>query len=337
MKRSILASLLALLMLISILTGCTQKPSTTGAKEKIIIQLNSSQSENTVPVIAAKRVKEIVEAELGKDRIEIQIFPDGQLGKDTAVIDGMRMGTHDALIVATPITTIDSMFSIFDLPYIVTSREEVEVITKSELGEKLNASLLENGFVNVAFWNGGFRQITNNERPVIKPEDLKGLKIRVPASASRLALLQSLGANPTSLSFGELFSALQQGVVDGQENPITVLSANSFAEVQKYLSMTNHVYTMYYVIFPVSKWESYPKDVQDALRSAFTTVQDETWSIEEKLNADTYKAIEGKMEINEVDLEAFKAAAAFLYTTPEFVDPIGADFLDEVLAALGRK
>lgn len=325
------------------LTGCGSGSSEAGTQtqgssdEKIVIQLNSSQSRGTLAWIGAHRMQEIIDEELGPDRVEIQFFSDGQLGTDSAILEGMLLGTHDALIVGTPITAVDSKFSLFDLPFLFTSREEVEAVTKGEIGQRLNASLEEKGYVNLAYWFVGWRQISNNIRPIYTPEDLKGIKLRVPASPAREALFKNLGANPTPLSFGELFSALQQGVVDGQENPVYVLEQNSFKDVQKYLSKTNHVVSLYQIVFSKSKWDSYPQDVQDALRKAALQVADESWQITEDLEAEVYEKIKGSVEINEADLDSFKDAAMPIYELPDFVDSIGEDLINDVLVTLGRK
>ncbi|MDR1710227.1 MAG: TRAP transporter substrate-binding protein [Candidatus Accumulibacter sp.] len=305
--------------------------------KKVTIQINSSQSPGSVPVDGAYRLKELVEGKLGKDRVEIKVFPDGQLGSDTAILDGMRMGTHDCLIVATPITTVDPKFSLFDLPYLITSKKDFDLLTGGDIGKKLQKSIHEKGFTLVSYWPAGWRHVTNNTRPIVVPDDMKGMKIRVPSSPARVALFKMFGANPTPLAFGELFSALQQKVVDGQENPVFVLTASSLMEVQKYLSHTRHVITQYYVLFTNSAWDGYPEDLRQALREASAQVASESWDIDAKLSENTYKAIQGKMQVNEVDMDAFTKAAMPIYGNPDFIRPIGQELMDEALKTLGRK
>jgi len=344
-RKYINITLIVILVLVLSLTGCSketennqpeQKVEQKQPEEKIVIKMNSSQSKGTTAVDGAYLFKEIVEGKMG-DKVEIQVFPEGQLGTDVAILEGMRMGTHDALVVATPITTVDGRFSLFDLPYLLTSREEVEKITKGPLGKELSDGLEEKGFHNLGFWHAGWRNVTNNIRAIENPEDLKGLKIRVPSSPSRVALFKILGANPTPMSFGELFSALQQGVVDGQENPIMVLTSSSLMEVQKYLSFTKHVYAQYYILFSKQIWDSYPEDVKKALTEASDQVAEKSWEMEKVISDNTMQAIEGKMEINEVNMDAFKEAAKSIYEDPKFVEPIGKELLDKALETLGRK
>ena len=225
----------------------------------------------------------------------------------------------------------------FDLPYLFNTREDVEKITKGPVGEKLNESLKEKGFINLGYWFTGWRQITNNERPIYEPEDLHGLKIRISTSPSRQRVLETMGAAPVALAASETFSAMQQGVVDGQENPIYVLETSAYADVQKYASLTNYLVLVYEVVFAEDVWNSYPEDLQQALREGAQMVQEASWEMTEELEAEVYEYLEGKVEVNDVDVEAFKKSTEPLYSDPYFVDAIGEDLLDEVLTTLGRK
>lgn len=329
------------LLAASYLIGCNNNASEVKkvddkASEKITIQLNSSQGEGSVAVQGAYRMKEYVENKLGSDRVEIQVFPDAQLGSDTDILKGLKLGTHDALIVGSPLTNVDTKFFIFDLPYLFNTREEVEKITKGEIGEGLNASLEEKGYINLGYWFTGWRQITNNVRPINTPNDLKGLKIRISTSPSRQALFEHLGAAPSALPASETFSALQQGVVDGQENPIYVLETSAYKDVQKYASITNHLVLLYEVVFAKEKWDAYPQDVQEALREAAQLVQDESWDMTETLEQEVYAEIEGKVTVNEADIAAFQAATESLYHDKYFSDAIGEELLKDVLTTMGR-
>ena len=336
-KHRIISLILIGTLLAGSLAGCGNHESQTQTAEKITIQLNSSQGEGSVAVQGAYKMKEYVENKLGTDRIEIQVFPDAQLGSDVNILEGMKLGTHDALIVGSPLTNVDTKFFLFDLPYLFNTREDVEKVTKGEIGELLNASLEEKGYVNLGYWFTGWRQITNNVRPIYTPEDLKGLKIRISTSPSRQALFEQLGAAPAALSASETFSALQQGVVDGQENPIYVLVTSAYQDVQKYASITNHLVLVYEVVFAKDKWDSYLEDVQQALREAAQLVQDESWAMTEELEKEVYAEIEGKVEVNEADIASFKAKTEELYSDQYFVDAIGEELLDKLLTTLGRK
>ena len=340
LKKLPLLGIIAILVACVIgLVGCSNgdQTATEQNNDKIIIQLNSSQSEGSIAVNGAYMLKEYVEDKIGTDRVEIQVFPDAQLGSDTDILMGMQLGIHDALIVGAPMTTVDKKFYLFDLPYLFNTREDVEKITKGPVGEKLNESLKEKGFINLGYWFTGWRQITNNKHPICEPEDLHGLKIRISTSPSRQRVLEEMGAAPVALAASETFSAMQQGVVDGQENPIYVLETSAYADVQKYASLTNYLVLVYEVVFAEDEWNSYPEDLQQALREGAQMVQEASWEMTEELEAEVYEYLEGKVEVNEVDVEAFKESTESLYSDPFFVDAIGEDLLDEVLTTLGRK
>lgn len=340
LKKLPLLGIIAILVACVIgLVGCSNgdQTATEQNNDKIIIQLNSSQSEGSIAVNGAYMLKEYVEDKIGTDRVEIQVFPDAQLGSDTDILMGMQLGIHDALIVGAPMTTVDKKFYLFDLPYLFNTREDVEKITKGPVGEKLNESLKEKGFINLGYWFTGWRQITNNKHPIYEPEDLHGLKIRISTSPSRQRVLEEMGAAPVALAASETFSAMQQGVVDGQENPIYVLETSAYADVQKYASLTNYLVLVYEVVFAEDEWNSYPEDLQQALREGAQMVQEASWEMTEELEAEVYEYLEGKVEVNEVDVEAFKESTESLYSDPFFVDAIGEDLLDEVLTTLGRK
>ena len=314
-------------------------PGSLFAANTTTIQIGFPLSEGTVTYEAAAKFKQIVE-DKSNGTIKIEIFPGGQLGKDVEVLEGLRFGTHDATIIATPITTVEPRFGFFDLPYLFTNREDVEKITKGEIGKELLEGLGAKGIVGLAYWVNGWRQITNNIRPIKTPDDLKGMKIRTPSSPSRLELFRLLGANPTVLSYGEVFSALQQGVIDGQENPLYAIISAGFYQVQKYLSFTNHVYANTYMLFSKQLWDTFSEDTKKILKDTAIEVGESTWDIYEALQKKSLDKIkETKIEItptSEIDIAAFKEKATPLYKNPKFVKPIGNELMDRVLNALER-
>ena len=341
MFKKIVINAAIVLMIVATLSGCgnnnvkNDKANEQNA-EKITIQLNSSQSANSVAGQSAVRIKELIEQELGTDRVEVEFFPDGQLGKDTTILEGMALGSYDALIVGTPVTNVDSKFGIFDLPYLMSNEDDVKALIYGEVGDILTESIAEKGYINTGYLFSGFRQITNNIRPIVEPEDLNGIKIRVASSPSKEKLFRLMGANPTPLGFDELFSAMQQGVVDGQENPLYVLTVNSFKDAQKYVSISNHCPTIYAVLFSEKVWDTYPEDVQQAILKAVQTASEESFAISDALDQSVLDEIKGQVEINEINLEAFENVASELYTSAELVEPIGQDFVDKALEAVGK-
>lgn len=185
-------------------------------------------------------------AKLG-DRAKVVVFGSSQLGKDKELLKKLKLGTVDFALPSSVMASVADEFGLFDMPYLVKDREHMARIEKRIVWPKLAPVLEEKGYKVLAIWENGFRNITNNKRPINKPEDLQDLKLRTPKSVWRVKMFKAYGANPTPLSFSEVFVALQTGTFDGQENPLAQIASGKFQEVQKYLSMTGHVYTPAYV------------------------------------------------------------------------------------------
>jgi tripartite ATP-independent transporter DctP family solute receptor len=260
----------------------------------------------------AQKFKELLEARL-PGRVEVKIFGSAQLGEDKEMLEGLRLGVLEMHVPSSVLHSIEPMLGVFDLPFLVESREQVERIAEGPVGERLSEKLLEHELVLLGFWENGFRMITNNVRPVVTPADLRGIRIRTPKDPHRVKLFATFGANPTSMSFGEVFSALKQGVIDGQENPLSQIVPARFHEVQKYLSLSRHVYSPAYPLMSRSYFEGLPEDVRLAILETAREVgryHRELGAVEDE----RYRALlEESLEISEIDREAFEAAARPLY------------------------
>lgn len=177
-------------------------------------------------------------------RISVELYPNGQLGGDRELIESVQLGTVQVAIPATSaLAGFDKRFQVFDLPFLFKSKEVAFKALDGELGRKVDGLLKPLGMRNLGYGENGYRHITNNRNPIKKPEDLKGIKLRTMENPLHLAFFKMLGANPTPMSFGELYTALQQGTVDGQENPVALVYTSKFYEVQKFYSLTGHVYS----------------------------------------------------------------------------------------------
>ncbi len=258
----------------------------------------------------ARHFKALVEARF-PGQVEIRIFGTGQLGEDKEMLEGLRLGTLEMHVPSSVLHSVAPEFGIFDLPFLVEDRGHFQRIVASDIGKDLEELLQrEHGLTLLAYWENGFRVITNNVRPVVTPADLEGIRLRTPKDPERVRLFETLGASPASMSFGEVFSALRQGVVDGQENPLAQLTAARLHEVQRYLSVSNHVYTPAYPVMRTAWFESLPEDLQAGLRQAALETGD--WLREFLASEDTrlLASLEGQVAVNEVDLPAFATAAA---------------------------
>lgn len=257
-----------------------------------------------------RRFEELVEARF-PGQVDVQVFGAAQLGEDREMLDGLRLGTLQMHIPSSVLHSVVPEFALFDLPFLVRDRDHFRRIIASEIGSSLRETLREeHGLVLLAFWENGFRVITNNVRPVVTPADLRGIRLRTPKDPERVRLFETLGASPASMSFSEVFSALRQGVVDGQENPLAQLAAARFHEVQRYLSVSNHVYTPAYPVVPARWFDALPADVRQGLVEAAEEtgewLRDFLAGEDERL----LDVVAGELEVNEVEREAFAREAA---------------------------
>ncbi len=273
------------------------------------IRLAHNHSEEGMYYKGSVKFIELVEERSG-GRIEVEHFPAGQLGSDRDIQEGVQLGTIEAGISSSPVALINDYFKLLDAPYLFVSREHVTKVLDSELGQKLAKPLEEVGIKHLGYWENGFRQITNNTRPINKPEDLKGIKLRTPENPVRMTTFKTLGANPVPMSFKEVFGALQQGVIDGQENPLATIYQASLQEVQKYLSLTGHVYSPTHLLMNKDLFDSMPKDLQQVLVDAGREVAVAMRELGAENDGKLADVIEKTgVEVNQADVKAFVAKA----------------------------
>ena len=304
------------------------------ATAETVLQINSSLPEGSFAHVFLLEYETRLEA-AAPGEIDVQVFMSNTLGSEEDVLQGLTLGTHHASLSASAVAQINTRTAIFDLPYLFEDRAAVQTFAASPAGEMLADGFDGTGMVLAAMWDNGFRQITNNVRPIVVPADLEGLKIRTPTSKQRVEMFNALGANATPLSFGEVYSALDQGTIDGQENPANVVDTAKLYEVQGYMSLSNHVYLPTFLVFG----EPFLASLDPALKETVLSVAQDVapWTFEwgENSDTETIAALADKMEINEIDFAAFQAASAPLYASPTFVDVIGEDMIAATKAALG--
>ncbi len=232
------------------------------------------------PAVAGmKKFKETVEAKSG-GKIKVNLFLNGTLGSDQAVVSAIKGGTVEMAVLNSGILASEAKeLAIFDFPFLFANEKESDAIVDGPVGRKMHALLEQKGIVGLSYWELGYRQITNGKRPLNKVEDIDGLKLRVIPNPINVAWVKALGANPTPLPFPEVYSALEQKAIDGQENPISVIAANKFWEVQKNIALTNHQYNPQSVIFSKKVWDTLTatekKIIDDASDEAAATQRKE--------------------------------------------------------------
>ena len=252
-------------------------------------------------------------AKLG-NKAKVIVYGSSQLGGDKEMVQKLKLGTLDMALPSTVMSSEVDMLGMFEMPYIVKDRAHMGRIEKEIFWPKLEPEVEKKGLKVLAVWENGVRHITNNKRPIKVPADLQGIKLRVPEGKWRVKMFQAYGANPSPMKFSELFTALQTGVMDGEENPFTQIYSAKLQEVQKYLSLSGHVYTPAYLTVGTKRWESLPADVRKTLEDTAKETQAFVYQTaardDEELLAKLKK--EG-MQVNDVDKDAFVAASKSIY------------------------
>ena len=242
------------------------------------------------------------------------VFGSSQLGGDAELMQKLRLGTVELAIPSSVMSSAVDAFGMFEMPYLVKNREHMKKIEAAVVWPALAPMAEAKGYKLLAVWENGFRKITTNTKPIVTPADLSGMKLRVPQGKWRVQMFQAYGANPSPMALAEVFVALQTGVMDGQENPLTQIYSSKFQEVQKYLSMTGHVYTPAFLAAGKTKFASLPADVQAALQAAAKETQAYVYQQAAKLDDELLgKMKTAGVKVNEANKDAFIAASKDVY------------------------
>ena len=267
-------------------------------------------------------------------QIELQIFHSSQLGSERDAIEGVSMGTLEMTLVSSaPLANFTNAFLVFDLPFIIQDRQKAYAWMDGPEGRKILDSVLSKGMVGLGIWENGFRMLTNSKKPVAVPDDLKGLKIRLMENPIHVGTFKTLGAYPVPMPFGELFTALQQSTVDGQENPLIIISTSKFAEVQKHLSLTGHFYAPAILLINKDFWE---KTLTEEQRKIFTEAELKARHWEREFCIEIEKQLVGDlkaqgMEVTEPDKAKFFEAVQPVYK--EFEEKVGKEAIQKLVDA----
>ncbi|MDF1609313.1 TRAP transporter substrate-binding protein [Hoeflea sp. YIM 152468] len=264
-------------------------------------------------------------------KIEVQTFGSSQLGKDKELLQKLKLSQVDFALPSSIMSSVDDVFGIFEMPYIISDRDHMRRV-QGEMMDTFQSAAQAKGYHIVGLAENGFRHITNNTRPINVPADLEGIKLRTPNGVWRVSMFQLYGANPTPMAFSDVFTALQTGVMDGQENPYAQIASAKFQEVQKYLSITGHVYTPAYILASHKSFSSLPEDVQAMLTDCGSKSQDFTYETAAQLETDLLDVIKAAgVEVNEADKAAFIEASKPIYKA--FADEVdgGQEMIDQVL------
>lgn len=338
-RKGIYLVVLVLVSLSLVFAGCggSKKETTaTGDKKPIIMRYGHTAAvEHSLQKSALFFAEKVKEKTNG--RVEVQVFPGGQLGGEKAQIEGLMSGSHDFFMgTQAPLSNWLPQFMALDMPYLITSEAQADKVLAGEVGKTLLDLMPAKGIYGLGWAENGFRDFTNSAKELHTPDDIKGMKIRVMENKLMIDTLKLWGADPTPMSVTDLYSALQQKTVDGQENPVAITEAYRFYEVQKYLTISHHFYSPFIFYASKVKMDKLPAELQKAIKEAAL----ETCEYQKKLvREDNVKAI-AKMEkagirvnrLTDTEIKAWAEKSRPVYEM--YKDKMGADIYNKVMNAI---
>jgi tripartite ATP-independent transporter DctP family solute receptor len=270
-------------------------------------------------------------------KMKLTAFWGGALGGDLQATQALRSGVQEAVVTSSsPLVGIVPALGVFDLPFLFGNAQEAYKVLDGKFGDMINQKLDAAGVVNLAYWENGFRNLSNSVRPVTKWEDFSGMKVRVMQNNIFLDTFQNLGANATPMAFGEVFSALETKAIDAQENPYVTIDTSKFFEVQKYVTETNHAYTPFLFLFSKAIFNTYAPDEQAALRACAVVGRDVERQVIGDLNKKSLEKIKAAgLQVNTLSPEEqqrIREKSAIVYEKHK--KEIGADVVDAIVAEL---
>lgn len=302
------------------------------------IRMSTANNKGHPQVMGAERFAELV-AEKSGGKIEVKLFAGGTLGNDVTMISALQGGTLEMTVPDTStLVNIDGLqpFGLINLPFLLESGEQADALLDGPFGEKLLAKLPDKGLVGLGFWENGFRQVTNSRRAIATAEDFSGLKLRVIQNPLFIETFSALGASAQPMPFPEVYTALETGVVDGQENPLATILASKFYEVQDYTVMSNHIYSVWALLMGKKFWDKLSPDEQQLITAA---AKEATAFERETIRA---FATEARAELESEGMEITELPEAEVAKLREMTKPVWDQFTqqfgqaeaEEMLAAL---
>lgn len=327
MKRTLM---IAILLALFIVTGawvesgnCQDRP--------VVLKLGHAVAPEHPYHLGAVKYSELV-AQRTNNKVKIDVYPSTQLGNERDMVEGLQLGTIDLVVTSTgPLGGFVPKMFVVDLPFLFRDREHAYKVLDGPIGRDLLDAFSARGIKGLAFWENGFRQITNNVRPIERPEDLKGIKIRTMENKVHLASFKAFGASPTPMAWSEVYTALQQKTIDAQENPVAIIYHQKIFEVQKYLTLTGHFYSPTPLLMSLKAFDSLPKDTQKIMLD--TAIECATYERNLLRDSEAKQISEVKakgMQVTTPNKKPFQDAAAPVYK--EFEAQFGKETIDKIIA-----
>ena len=330
-KRRTLASALAAATLLVATSSFAQFADRT-------IKFTNGVNEDHPVGVGVKKMQEVLAAKTG-GKLKINAFWGGSAGGDLPATQALRAGTQEMVCTSSsPLVGIVKELGAFDLPFLFANEKEADAVLDGPAGAYFNKKLEEAGLVNLAYWENGFRNLTNSKRPVTKVEDFDGIKVRVMQNNIFIDTFKTLGTNAVPMAFGEVFTALETKTIDGQENPFVTIETSKMNEVQKYLSVTRHAYTPFLVLYSKKLWDQLNAQEQAVLREAAREGQKVQRAANRTLNEKSLATLKAKgMQVNEISgPEMMRISAKIRPVYEKNVPTIGAEAVNVVLDALKK-
>ena len=302
------------------------------------IKFTNGVNEDHPVGVGVKRMQEVLAAKTG-GKMKITAFWGGSAGGDLQATQALRAGTQEMVCTSSsPLVGIVKELGVFDLPFLFANEREADAVLDGPAGRYFNAKLEAAGLVNLAYWENGFRNLTNSKRAVNRLEAFEGVKLRVMQNNIFLDTFRTLGTNAVPMAFPEVFTALETKTIDGQENPFVTIETSKFNEVQKYLSVTRHAYTPFLVLYSKKLWDTLSPQEQAALREAAVEGQKVQRAANRQLNEKSLASLRAKgMQVNEISVQ--EKARMFEKVRPVYdksVPAIGAEAVNAVLDGLRK-
>lgn len=331
MKRLPIITLITFLAVALAVSGCSNKAPAGGSTgdKSVVLKLGHVNSDKDLWQDASLKFAELVNQKTG-GKVKVEVYPSSQLGNDRDMAEGLQMGSVDFALIAGVLGNFEPTIQLLEMPYLFRDDNHLRKVLYGPIGQEIFDKMLKNtGIRGLAYWDRGPRQVTSN-KPINSPADLKGLKIRVPEIPPMVAAWKAMGANPTPMAFGEVYTALQQHTIDAQENPIPIIYSARFYEVQKYLALTNHKYE--YVILAMSDktYQKLTPDQQKAVEEAAKEAADYYNNLVTTSTDKMLQELKDKgMQVTTPNTEEFAKLAKT--THAEFAEKYGKDIYERII------
>jgi len=327
MRRTLITAIFMVLLVPHVtwvdLGNCQVKP--------VVLKLGHAVAPEHPYHLGAVRYSELI-AERTQNKVKIEVYPSTQLGNERDLVEGLQLGTIDLVVTSTgPLGGFVPRMFVVDLPFLFRDREHAYKVLDGPIGRELLDAFSARGIRGLAFWENGFRQITNSVRPIEKPEDLRGIKIRTMENKVHLSAFRAFGASPAPMAWSEVYTALQQKTIDAQENPIAIIYFQKIYEVQKYLSLTGHFYSPTPLLMSLKAFNRLPQDFQKIILDTATECATYERNLLRDNEAKQLAEIKAKgMQVTLPNRKPFQAAAASVYK--EFESQFGKEIIDRIIA-----